>query len=62
MDQYRMLRQVSRTFALSIELLPRVLRDALTVAYLMLRVSDYLEDQSVAPPARRATRSGLHPL
>lgn len=54
MDQYRMLRQVSRTFALSIELLPRVLRDALTVAYLMLRVSDYLEDQSVAPPARRA--------
>ena len=41
---YTMLRATSRTFALSIEQLPTRLRDALTIAYLLLRVSDYLED------------------
>ena len=34
----------SRTFAVGIEILPRPLRDEITVAYLLLRVSDYLED------------------
>ncbi|MDQ3856775.1 MAG: squalene/phytoene synthase family protein [Chloroflexota bacterium] len=43
-QQYDMLRAVSRTFALSIEQLPEVLRDSITVAYLLLRVSDILED------------------
>ncbi|MFP3855240.1 MAG: squalene/phytoene synthase family protein [Anaerolineales bacterium] len=41
---YQMLRQVSRTFALSIEQLPQPLRDAITIAYLLFRVSDCLED------------------
>ncbi len=36
--------QSSRTFAVGIDLLPAPLRDEITVAYLLLRVSDYLED------------------
>jgi len=39
-----LLRLASRTFAIGIEQLPGVLCDAGTVAYLLLRVSDYLED------------------
>jgi len=39
-----LLRSASRTFAIGIEQLPNVLCDAATVAYLLLRVSDYLED------------------
>lgn len=34
----------SRTFAVGIRILPRPLRAEVTVAYLLLRVSDYLED------------------
>jgi farnesyl-diphosphate farnesyltransferase len=49
MDKYEMLRQVSRTFALSIEQLPGVLRDSVTMAYLLLRVSDCLEDCDAIP-------------
>ncbi len=46
-----MLRAVSRTFALSIERLPSSLRDFVTTAYLLFRVSDCLEDNEnlVAP-------------
>jgi len=44
MNHYEMLRKVSRTFALSIEYLPPVLREAVTVAYLLFRVADCLED------------------
>ena len=45
MDQeYEWLRATSRTFALSIEQLPQPVRDGMTLAYLMLRVSDTLED------------------
>lgn len=39
-----MLRKVSRTFTLSIEQLPQILRDSITLSYLLLRVSDCLED------------------
>jgi farnesyl-diphosphate farnesyltransferase len=39
-----LLRITSRTFALGIERLPGILCDATTIAYLLLRVSDYLED------------------
>ncbi len=39
-----LLRRSSRTFAVGIEILPRPLRGEITVAYLLLRVSDYLED------------------
>jgi len=44
MHQYEMLRNVSRTFALSIEQLPRILRETVTIAYLLFRVSDCFED------------------
>lgn len=44
MNQYEMLRKVSRTFALSVEQLPQILRDTVTVSYLLLRASDCLED------------------
>ena len=40
------LRNVSRTFAISIEQLPAGLRDAVTIAYLLFRVSDCLEDHA----------------
>ena len=44
MNSRDLLRITSRTFAIGIERLPRVLCDATTIAYLLLRVSDYLED------------------
>ena len=44
-----LLRSASRTFAIGIEQLPGVLCDAATVAYLLLRVSDYLEDNEDLP-------------
>jgi farnesyl-diphosphate farnesyltransferase len=46
-----MLRTASRTFAIGIERLPGVLSDAVMVAYLLLRVSDYLEDNEDMPAA-----------
>ncbi|MFQ5575963.1 MAG: squalene/phytoene synthase family protein [Anaerolineae bacterium] len=50
-----MLRMVSRTFTLSIEQLPRILRDSITLAYLLLRVSDCLEDHEVMAVERKVT-------
>jgi farnesyl-diphosphate farnesyltransferase len=44
---------VSRTFALSIEMLPDALRDAVRVAYLMCRVVDTIEDEPAIRPAKR---------
>src|SRR5512138_3418099 len=44
-----LLRRASRTFAIGIEQLPGILCDAATVAYLLLRVSDYLEDNQDMP-------------
>lgn len=49
MDHYEMLRGVSRTFALSIEQLPHVLKESITISYLLLRVSDCLEDHDKIP-------------
>ncbi|HLA08368.1 MAG TPA: squalene/phytoene synthase family protein, partial [Anaerolineales bacterium] len=48
-----LLRLASRTFAIGIEQLPGVLCDAGTVAYLLLRVSDYLEDNEDMPPGKK---------
>lgn len=48
-----LLRAASRTFALSIERLPGAVSDALCLAYLLLRVSDYLEDNDEMSPARK---------
>ncbi len=54
MDHYEMLRRVSRTFALSIEQLPPRLREPITIAYLLFRVSDYLEDAKTLQAERKA--------
>jgi farnesyl-diphosphate farnesyltransferase len=54
MNHTEMLRSVSRTFALSIERLPGLLGDSVTVAYLLLRVSDILEDNDVFPAGAKA--------
>lgn len=51
---HEMLRNVSRTFALSIEQLPPVLRETVTIAYLLFRVSDCLEDHEVLKADRKA--------
>ena len=48
------LRNVSRTFAISIEQLPNGLRDAVMVAYLMFRISDCLEDNNELEAGRKA--------
>ncbi len=48
-----LLRMASRTFAIGIEQLPGVLCDAGTVAYLLLRVSDYLEDNEDMPAEKK---------
>lgn len=45
--------RVSRTFALSIELLPASLRDAVRVGYLLCRVIDTVEDDAAAPQSTR---------
>ncbi len=41
---HTLLLRSSRTFAVGIDLLPKLLRREITVAYLLFRVSDYLED------------------
>jgi farnesyl-diphosphate farnesyltransferase len=48
-----MVRQVSRTFALSIEQLPDLLGEAISIAYLMFRISDGIEDHPEIPFARK---------
>lgn len=53
-DLATLLRVTSRTFALSIEILPRGFREQVRVAYLVLRVSDYLEDNRVMDPPTKA--------
>lgn len=53
-ESSQMLRGVSRTFALSIEQLPGVLREATANAYLLLRVSDCLEDHETMPADRKS--------
>ncbi len=52
-DPQHMLRLVSRTFALSIERLPRALREAISLAYLAFRVSDFLEDNESMSSERK---------
>lgn len=52
-DPRTALRLVSRTFALSIEQLPKMMRDVTTIAYLTFRVSDFLEDNLTMPRERK---------
>lgn len=49
----KMVREVSRTFALSIEVLPDRLREAVGIAYLMFRISDGIEDHDALPVERK---------
>lgn len=49
----QLLRATSRTFALGIERLPGSLRDEVRVAYLVLRISDYIEDNESMAPERK---------
>jgi len=49
-----MLRNVSRTFALSIEQLPGVLGEAVAIAYLLFRVADCIEDHPSLTGERKA--------
>jgi len=49
-----MLRNVSRTFAISIEQLPAGLSKAVTIAYLLFRVSDCLEDTDELEASQKA--------
>ena len=58
-DLSGLLKATSRTFALGIELLGRPLRRQVRVAYLVLRVSDYLEDNRVMAPERKVGLLGL---
>lgn len=53
MSLTELLRATSRTFAIGIELLEPPLREQVRVSYLLLRVSDYLEDNSEMTPARK---------
>jgi farnesyl-diphosphate farnesyltransferase len=48
-----LLRTASRTFAIGIEQLPGILAEAGTVAYLLFRVSDYLEDNDEMPAQKK---------
>lgn len=50
---WHLLRASSRTFAVGIERLPPALRESVCVAYLLLRVSDYLEDDPGIPDERK---------
>src|SRR5712692_261504 len=52
-DHHELLRSASRTFALSIERLPGVVGEAMCLAYLLLRVSDFLEDNDYMPSERK---------
>jgi farnesyl-diphosphate farnesyltransferase len=50
-----LLHAASRTFAVGIDLLPPPLRQEVETAYLLLRVSDYLEDNESMDPAVKAS-------
>ena len=50
---HELLLATSRTFAIGIDALPNPLRDGVTLAYLVLRVSDYFEDSPSLPPDRK---------
>ncbi len=54
---YELLRSTSRTFSVGIETLPEPLRKAVTLAYLVLRVSDYYEDSPALSEEEK--RAGL---
>ncbi len=52
-DLEQLLEKTSRTFALSIPLLPEPTRREVTLAYLLFRIADTFEDAAIWPAARR---------
>ena len=54
MTEREILRRTSRSFDLTIRLLPRAVRGDVALAYLLARATDTLADSSSAPPERRA--------
>ncbi|MYA37703.1 MAG: squalene/phytoene synthase family protein [Gammaproteobacteria bacterium] len=56
--QADMLQQVSRTYALTIPLLPAGLREAVTNAYLLCRIADTIEDEPALDPVRKEVLLG----
>jgi len=52
-NSIELLRSASRTFALSIERLPGTVGEAMCLAYLLLRVSDFLEDNAYMPSTNK---------
>ncbi len=52
-NHWELLRATSRTFFLSIQQLPGTVGEAMCLAYLMLRVSDFLEDNEFMPPQEK---------
>ncbi len=57
-DLDHLLEKTSRTFALSIPLLPEPTRRQVTVAYLLFRIADTLEDAAAWPRERRLAALG----
>lgn len=55
-DKLALLRGVSRSFYLSIRLLPQALREPVAVAYLLARATDTLADTTILPAAERHER------
>lgn len=54
-----LLREVSRSFYLTIHYLPEAMRPAIAAGYLLARASDSVADTSTAPPAQRRAVLGL---
>ncbi len=57
-DVGRLLERTSRTFALSIPLLPEPTRREVGIAYLLFRIADTFEDATLWPPGRRIEALG----
>lgn len=53
MTENEILRRTSRSFYLTIRLLPRAVRDDVALAYLLARATDTIADTSAAEPAQR---------
>jgi farnesyl-diphosphate farnesyltransferase len=53
MDEWEHLKATSRTFYLSIKQLPGIVGEAMCLSYLLLRVSDFLEDNHYMTPKQK---------
>lgn len=58
MDDGEILRRTSRTFALSMQTLPRAMREPVEVAYLLARTADTIADTQLAPAGHRRVLLG----